>query len=293
MNELTLLSESQSAAVVSKSCTLEYRDGNPGKRYHISRTNNTINSTGLANFGFRYYLSDNPIIQSDKPFFLSVAGMTSEDNLTIIKGAEYVLSQGVHNAIELNLSCPNICGKPQMGYDFDASRELLRKIYEQRETQNNVPIGLKLPPYLDPSLVGSMSDIIREFPIGFATCINSVGNGLMIDIDRESTIIHPNNGLGGLGGPNIKPVALANVWMFHRELPNLDIVGCGGITNGDDVFEHILCGASAVQVASILMKEDVNCFDRLKSELLHVMLHKKYNDLQSFRGRLQQRCVSD
>ena len=58
--------------------------------------------------------------------------------------------------------------------------------------------------------------------------------------------------------------------MFHKLLPNIDIVGCGGIENGRDVYEHILCGASAVQVGSQLKMEGLYCFNRLTVELQHI-----------------------
>jgi len=289
--ELMALAKTPTTAlVVTKSCTVESRLGNQGVRYAEDK-GNTINSTGLANLGYKFYDQMASKISPQKPYIVSVSGLTSADNLEIIStlGLNSQIS-----AIELNLSCPNVIGKPQIGYDFEASRELLRKIYEVNDSHSistnsspRISIGLKLPPYFDQVMVKNMAEIIDDFPIDFITCINSLGNGLFIDYKTERTLIEPKRGLGGIGGPMIKPFALANVWMFHQELPGLDIVGCGGVTSGADVFEHILAGAVGVAVGSTLMREGPGCFDRISKELKLIMLEKGYRQLSDFRGRLK------
>jgi dihydroorotate dehydrogenase (fumarate) len=63
-----------------------------------------------------------------------------------------------------------------------------------------------------------MANILKKYPVDFITCINSVGNTLIIDPETESPLIAPKGGLGGLGGDYVKPVALANVRMFYKIL---------------------------------------------------------------------------
>ena len=76
------------------------------------------------------------------------------------------------------------------------------------------------------------------------------------------------NGFGGIGGEYIKPTALANVHAFYQRLnPQIQIIGTGGVLTGRDAFEHILCGASMVQVGTTLHKEGVSAFDRITNEL--------------------------
>lgn len=75
-------------------------------------------------------------------------------------------------------------------------------------------------------------------------------------IEDETVVIKPKNGFGGLGGDYIKPTALANVHAFYKRLnPSIQIIGTGGVKTGRDAFEHILCGASMVQLGTVLQKK--------------------------------------
>jgi dihydroorotate dehydrogenase (fumarate) len=183
--------------------------------------------------------------------------------------------------IELNLSCPNIPGKPQTGYDFERTNEVLKQV----SSFYTKPLGVKLPPYFDMVHFEMMAEILNQYPIQFVTCINSIGNALYID--DETVVIKPKGGFGGIGGTYVKPTALANVRIFYKLLKkNISVIGCGGVETGRDVFEHILCGASAVQIGTQLMKEDTRVFSRLISELEEVMNSKGYETLEDFKGKL-------
>ena len=260
-NELSELSESFSSAVVSKSSTIEHREGNIHPRYYENNVL-SINSTGLANNGYKFYNNIGKTIKKSKPYFLSVAGIEKGDNLKIIHSL-----QGSQNFdfIELNLSCPNVIGKPQIGYDSEVTYETLRTVFEINST--NLNIGLKLPPYFDMMQFHIMADIFKEFPISFLTCINSLGNGFVFDENYEPSIL-PKNGYGGIGGLVIKPFGLSNVRKFHEILSNIPIIGCGGITKGRDIYEYLLSGATLVQVGTQLVKEGPSVFRRLLSELI-------------------------
>ena len=87
-----------------------------------------------------------------------------------------------------------------------------------------------------------------------------MGNGLVLKDTKP--VIKPKNGLGGIGGKSIKPFGLSNVYYFNRLIPNIDIVGCGGIENKEDVYDYLQCGAKVVQVGTLFMKEGVRCFDK-------------------------------
>ena len=85
----------------------------------------------------------------------------------------------------------------------------------------------------------------------------------------------------------MKSIALSNVRKFY-ELTDCDIIGCGGVVNGRDVYDHILCGASAVQICTQLKKEGVSVFDRINDELGEVMKSRGYSELSQFRGQLNE-----
>lgn len=279
--ELEELIASNAGATVTKSCTIESREGNPLPRY-ADIPFGSINSMGLPNKGIKYYID---FIERNESAdhsltVLSVAGLSKQENLNLLKIASHSPSVKL---IELNLSCPNIPGKPQTGYDFEASEALLSEAY----ACCTKPIGIKLPPYFDMAHFEAMATVLKKFPVAYVCCVNSIGNAMWVDTNSESTVIKPKNGFGGLGGLYIKPTALANVRMFYELLDNVDIVGCGGIQNGQDAFEHILCGASMVQIGTTLWQEGVGCFDRIQLELEDIMKLKGYSSINQFRGKLK------
>ena len=109
-----------------------------------------------------------------------------------------------------------------------------------------------------------------------------------IDPNTESAVIKPKGGFGGLCGEYIKPIGLANVRAFRQLLPEtIDIIGVGGINTGTDVFEYLLAGASAVQVATVFEKEGTDCFARINNEFSTLMASKNYFDIKSAQGKLK------
>ncbi len=280
--ELEALGRSRSGAIVTKSMTPDFRHGNPEPRYR-SFPGGSINSMGLPNLGSPAYATLIPgLRQFGKPIIASVAGLSPSDFLDVAQAITAVRP----DLMEVNLSCPNIPGKPQIGYDVEASRTLLRQLKEVI----TVPMGVKLPPYFDPVHQEATAGMLREVGVAFVSVINSVGNGLVVDPDRECTVIKPKGGFGGLGGPMIKPVALANVRAFWKLFDGrMPIIGTGGIVSGTDVFEHGLCGASAVQIGTALVDEGVAVFQRLERELVEILEKKGYRSFAECRGKLRER----
>jgi len=279
-DDINLLDNLITGAIITKSTTINSREGNLLPRYY----NNdilSINSSGLPNNGYKYYIDLAKKNKYSKPFIISVAGLTLNDNIEIIKEINNY-TQFI-NGIELNLSCPNISGKSQIGYNFKEMDIFLEKVSTIINPYLN--FGLKLPPYFDMEHFIIVSDIINKYPIYTITCINSLGNGLVIDPYKNTTLIKPKSGHGGIGGKAIKSIALSNVRQFYK-LTNCEIIGCGGITNGIDVYEHILCGASAVQIGTSFYK-DKHCFDRIYKEFLEFIQTKNYNNIMEFKGKLK------
>ena len=280
-DELMALGGSHSGAIVTKSMTIEARQGNPMPRYQAF-PGGSINSMGLPNLGYKAYAALIPALkQFGKPVIASVAGLCEEDFPTIAQ----VINQAKPDLIEVNLSCPNIPGKPQIGYDADTSERIVKRLRKIV----TVPMGVKLPPYFDPAHHKLMGDVLARCGVDFLTLINSVGNGLVVNPDAETVVIKPKGGFGGLGGAMIKPVALANVrafWKhFHGTMP---IMGTGGVVDGVDAFEHVLCGASAVQIGTVLVEEGVQVFARLEHELTACLEKKGYKTIGDCRGKLKE-----
>ncbi|MEQ1849306.1 MAG: dihydroorotate oxidase [Candidatus Peribacteraceae bacterium] len=282
LDELRTIGASGSAAIVMKSCTIEPRQGNEEPRY-VDVPLGSINSMGLPNLGYKAYLDMLGTLKSEfrtKPIVASLAGMSPEDIPVLVDA----FNASAVDIIELNLSCPNLKGKPQIAYDFEMTDKILSDVTKHLKK----PFGIKLPPYLDPVHWDTAAAIFKKYPINFLCCINSVGNTLIIDGETEKPLIKPKGGFGGLGGDFIKPVALANVRAFSQLLGDrMSIVGVGGIKSGMDAFEFLLAGADSVQIGTQFMKEGPGCFGRIDAELAQIMKRKGYKEISSAKGQLK------
>ena len=280
-DELVALGQSRAGAIVTKSITVEARQGNPEPRYY-GFPGGSINSMGLPNLGYRAYAELIPELKRfGKPVVASVAGLC-EDDFPVIAAA---INAAQPDLIEVNLSCPNIPGKPQIGYDPEASERIIKRV----RPLITVPMGLKLPPYFDPAHHEIMGRVIGRCGVDFLNMINSVGNGLVVDPEREAVVIKPKGGFGGLGGRIIKPVALANVRAFYKFFQGkIPIIGTGGVVDGVDAFEHFLCGASAVQIGTVLVEEGLKVFGRLEAELAEILAKKGYRTIEDIRGSVKE-----
>nr|BAF95077.1 dihydroorotate dehydrogenase [Parabodo caudatus] len=286
-NELTSLAQSSSGSLITKSCTSAFREGNPEPRYSKAPLG-SINSMGLPNLGFDFYFNyaknTFPSVNvSNKPIFFSISGLSLEESTSMAQSLCPLATEG-QVILELNLSCPNVPGKPQIGYDMEDMDRYLNAV----SSVYSMPFGVKMPPYFDFAHFDSAAAVLNKYDkVAFVTCINSVGNGLVIDIDSEQTLIRPKAGFGGIGGSYVLPTALANVNAFYTRCPGKKIIGCGGVTSGSEAFMHILAGASLVQIGTQLQEEGVGVFDRILSELRTLMEKKGYTTLSDFHGKLK------
>ena len=280
LKELESIAKSNSFAVMMKSCTIEAREGNQEPRY-TRLPLGSIQSMGLPNLGYKEYVKfATQLKKYNKPLIASVAGLSIEDYRQMVQAFQ----NSDVDLIEVNLSCPNLEGKPQVAYDLEQTEQVLRGISNLGEK----PIGLKLPPFYDFVHHKQMADLIEKYKISFITCINSVGNTLIIDSEAETPVIKPKKGFGGLCGDYIKPIALANVRAFYELLGDkISIFGVGGIKSGVDAFEFLLAGADAVQIATAFEKEGPSCFTRINGELEKILQKKGYNSVEEVKGKLK------
>ena len=281
VEELEEVRQFAAGSFVTKTATLEARAGNPEPRYRDVPLG-SINSMGLPNQGIDYYLDYLLSLQESQPertFFLSLVGMSPDETHTLLKKVQ---NSGFKGITELNLSCPNVPGKPQIAYDFETTERILGEAFGYFDK----PLGIKLPPYFDIVHFDQAAEVFNRHPLKFVNCVNSIGNGMYIE--DESVVIRPKNGFGGIGGEYIKPTALANVHAFYQRLnPSIQIIGTGGVYTGRDAFEHILCGASMVQIGTALHQQGVEVFERISLGLKAIMVQKGYETLEDFKGKLK------
>lgn len=131
-----------------------------------------------------------------KPYIVSLSGLTLADNLEMLDRA-YSIS-GI-SAIELNLACPNIPNKPIIAYDFEQLEEVLKSVTTHPKFGSK-PLGIKLAPYFDKAFYEKIVSTIIKYPIKYIVTTNTMGYGLFVDSESESTVMSANSGYGGIGG---------------------------------------------------------------------------------------------
>ena len=276
LEELEMLWNSDSSAIMMKTCTLEAREWNPEPRYKELALW-SINSMWLPNLWYKKYIEFASILKQkfEKPVIASLtwfkwANIEDNDFVEMIK--EFQDNSDV-DLIEINLSCPNVVGKPQIAYDFETSDKIISLVENLWEKI----IWLKLPPYFDQSHTNTMSEIVKNhLKIKFLTCVNSVWNTLVIDPEKEEPLIKPKWWFWWLWWEYIKPIALANVRSFYQNLwDRVSIIWVWWILNWVDVYEFLLAWACAVQLWTTFSKEWISSFTRIKKEFENYMNKKQ------------------
>jgi len=143
-------------------------------------------------------------------------------------------------AIEVNLSCPNLGGK-LFALDARASAKVVNEVRSATE----LPVGAKLSP--NAVDVVAVAEAVAEAGADWVVLTNTVwGAGFDVKTRRPKL----SGVVGGYSGAALKPIALRCVWEVARAIPELPIVGCGGIRTVDDAIEYLLAGASAFAVGT-------------------------------------------
>ena len=234
-------------ALVTKSIMLEPRSGRATPRM-AETPSGMLNSIGLQGPGIDEFMTrDLPWLDSrGAPVMVSIAGTTVEEFSRL---AQKLRPSSAVSAVEVNISCPNV---EDRGYvfacDAAASSTVLDAV--RRNTAPSVPVFAKLSPD-----VTDIVAIAQACVDGGADGLSMINTLLGLAINTETMRPHLGGITGGLSGPAVRPVAVRAVWQVHRALPDVPIIGMGGIRNGNDAFEFILAGASAVQVGTTIFND--------------------------------------
>src|SRR5829696_469780 len=226
-------------AIVSKGLFLKEREGHPAPRI-VETPAGMLNAIGLQGIGARRFVAEKLPELRDRhaTVIVNVCGTTLDEYAEVSR----ILSdaEGVA-AIELNISCPNI---KEGGIQFGCS---LRGTYEVVSAVRKVT-RLPLIPKLTPN-VTDVSSFAREAEEAGADAVSLVNTFLAMVIDIETRRPKISNGMGGLSGPAIRPIAVRMVYECQQAV-KIPIIGMGGIANARDALEFIIAGATAVQVGT-------------------------------------------
>lgn len=247
-------------AVVVKSLAAFAWDGNPAPRVHPTAAG-MLNSVGLQGPGVASWLEHQvpALAAAGATVVCSIWGRSIEDYAaaaTLLAGAPPCVV-----AVEVNLSCPNLSGHGRSGmfaHDPRLAAEALAAT-----AVSGLPRWAKLSPNTD-RLV-EVAAGVAEAGADAVTLVNTV-LGMVIDPDTLRPALGSGHNGGGLSGRAIHPVAVRAVHDVHRALPDLAIIGVGGVSSGWDAAELMLAGASAVQVGTASFADPAAC-RRVAAEL--------------------------
>lgn len=267
-------------AVVVKSLAHFPWQGNPAPRL-APVPGGMLNAVGLQGPGIEEWREHGlvDLERAGATVVLSVWGFRVED---YVRAAEIVATFS-HRvaAVEVNLSCPNIAhgsngsSHEMFAHDADLVREIVRGM-----GSCGVPLWAKLS--ANTVELVSMARAASEAGAEAVTLINTMRGMSFVDAGQKPSL---GNGAGGLSGRVIHPIALRAVHEVHADMPNLPIVGVGGVTNGDEAFAMMAAGASAVQVGTATFADPRACA-HVRDELDAVSRRCGINTWSSLVGRV-------
>lgn len=262
--------------VTLKSLTKEKREGNPLPRVWKYECG-MLNSVGLRNAGIEKGSQEIDIFLKENkkvPIIVSLFATKVKEFLLLV---EKIVPLSP-DAIELNLSCPNVddeFGK-SLGMDKGAAEMIVKEV---KNISGKIPILAKLSPN-----VFDISEIAKSCEGAGAdaiVAINTVGPGMIIDLLKKKPILGAKK--GGVSGPAILPVTIRCVYEIY-EAVKIPIIGMGGVTTWQNVIEILLAGATLVGVGTATYSKGMKVYEQLKKELREYMDKEHIKNLKELVG---------
>ncbi|MEO1009448.1 MAG: dihydroorotate dehydrogenase [Planctomycetota bacterium] len=251
-------------AVTSKSITMQSREGHPTWRVAPIR-GGMLNAIGLANMGVdrfvEHVLPRQRLAEHGVRLFASVAGDTIEGYVRV--AAQLGAHESV-DAVELNVSCPNVHGGSDFGADPATLRDLVAAV---RAALPSTRLIVKLPPIAVglPGIVEVARAAIEgrgesagpnRRPGADVLCIANTTPAMAIDVRTRRPVL--SNTTGGLSGPAVHAIAVKLVNDVHKNLAHdagVPIIGLGGVTRWEDAAEFVLAGATAIGLGTATLAD--------------------------------------
>lgn len=241
-------------AAVAKSVAPTAWPGRPAPRVAPTEVG-MLNGIGIQNPGIEGWVEqmNGSIATLGVPVWGSAVAGDPEGFALVAKGLQLA---GV-TAIEINLSCPNLDDGEMFSFDAQRSRDVVEAVASSAD----VPVGAKLSPNT-PDIVG-VAEMCHLAGAGFVVLTNTAF-GFGVSMEERRPLL--SGGVGGYSGPGLKPLSMRCVYEVTRALPDLEVVGCGGVMTGRDVMEYLVVGAAAVEVGTVHFAEP-NAGTRIIREL--------------------------
>jgi dihydroorotate dehydrogenase (NAD+) catalytic subunit len=224
---------------VSKTVTLRPRGGNPAPRI-CETTAGMLNSIGLENRGIDHYVAEvlPEMARADTLVVTNIGGESPEEFVELARRLD---REDAVDALEVNLSCPNVQGgRLPFGSDPANAARVIAGV----RAVTAKPVIAKLSPN-----VSRIADMARAVEEAGADALCAVNTLLGLSVDWRSGRPGLATVQGGYSGPGVKPVALRCAWECARSV-RIPVVGCGGISSAEDVLEFLVAGCAAVEIGT-------------------------------------------
>lgn len=232
--------------IVTKAVSPLPREGNPSPRV-AEFAGGMLNSVGLANPGLAHVLRvELPWLASHvhrARVLVNVVGFLENEYAQVIEGLE--TAEGIA-AYELNLSCPNTS---KGGMEFGADPEAVTRLVTRCRAVTRKPLFAKLSPTLPD--IPAMALIARDAGADGVSLVNTLP-GYLADSQSRPRL---GQGNGGVSGPALLPIGVLATRRVHERLPDLPIIGVGGIRSADDARQYLRAGASLVAVGTAALAD--------------------------------------
>lgn len=233
--------------LVTKAVSVEPRHGAPSPRVGMF-DGGMVNAVGLANPGMvavkaRHVPALAACVQRAR-VLVNVVGFGIEEFAEVIAHLDDVPWLAGY---ELNVSCPNVKAG---GMEFGADPQALTAVVSRARAVTRRPLVVKLSPALP-----AIADAARTAVDAGADALTLTNTmpGLVVDVARRRPML--GFGTGGMSGPALLPVGVRATWLVRKALPQVPIIGLGGVSTADHALQYLLAGATLVGVGTAGMRD--------------------------------------
>lgn len=257
---------------IVKGMTLNPRQGNDSPRM-VETPSGMINAVGLQNKGVDYFIEHiyPTIADLDTQILVNVSGANIDD---YVATAERLAALDKINAIEVNISCPNVKAG---GMAFGTTEKGAAEVTEAVRKAWPRHLMVKLSPNVTD--IASIAAAVEGAGADSVSLINTL-LAMNIDVERQRPSLSTIT--GGLSGPAVRPIAVRMVWQVAKRV-SIPVVGLGGIMNSDDALQFIMAGATAVQIGTANFV-DPQTTVKVIDGIADYMIRHNIQDINSLRG---------
>jgi dihydroorotate dehydrogenase (NAD+) catalytic subunit len=256
-------------AIVSKSISLNPREGYRNPTIVCVDNMSYINAVGLANPGAEWFSTE--ISKNNGPLLVSLVGSDKSEFSAIVRKFKNVKILG----FELNLSCPHV---EKMGMEIGDDPNLVHDIIRSIKKDTTKPLFVKVG--LGKSDIVEIAKTAESAGADGITAINTL-RAMKIDIETHCPVLE--NKIGGLSGSAIRPIGVRCVFELSKNI-KIPIIGCGGIMTYSDVLEYMMAGASAIQIGSLIGLKGIYSVRNIVKDLRAFLKEHNINDIREIIG---------